>query len=117
MASVTNTGTCLRPSCTAMVWPSIAGRIIERRDHVLMTFFVPLSFCASTFLMRWSSTNGPFFRLRGIGFAPSLISGLAPLRGLAAADDEAVAVLVRATGAALGHTPRADRVPAAGGLA
>ena len=28
IASVTNTGTCLRPSCTAMVWPSIAGTII-----------------------------------------------------------------------------------------
>src|ERR1700734_3972405 len=66
IASVTNTGTCLRPSCTAIVWPSIAGTIIERRDHVLITFLVPLSFCTSTFFIRWSSTNGPFFRLRGI---------------------------------------------------
>ena len=40
--------------------------IMERRDHVLITFLEPDSFCASTFLMRWSSTNGPFFRLRGI---------------------------------------------------
>src|SRR5260221_5381204 len=38
---------------------------IDRRDHVLMTFLVPLLFCASTFLMRWRSTNGPFLRLRG----------------------------------------------------
>src|SRR3954454_22935035 len=83
--SVTNTGTCLRPSCTAIVWPSIAGTIIDRRDHVLMTFLVPLSFCASTFLIRWSSTKGPFFRLRGISTYL-----LAPLRGLAAADDQAV---------------------------
>src|ERR1700728_398344 len=64
--SVMNTGTCLRPSCTAIVWPSIAGTIMDRRDQVLITFLVPLSFCRSTFLIRWSSTNGPFFRLRGI---------------------------------------------------
>src|SRR5215471_9587127 len=61
-----NTGTCLRPSCTAIVCPSIAGTIMERRDHVLMTFRVPFSFWPSTFLSRWSSTKGPFFRLRGI---------------------------------------------------
>src|SRR6185312_7891229 len=66
IASVMKTGTCLRPSWTAMVWPSIAGTIMERRDHVLMTFLVPLSFWTSTFLIRWSSTKGPFFRLRGI---------------------------------------------------
>src|SRR3954452_4920841 len=42
---------------------------------------------------------------------------LAPLRGLAAADNEAVALLVGAAGPALGLAPRADRVPAAGGLA
>ena len=70
MASVTNTGTCLRPSCTAIVCPSISGMIVERRDQVLMTFFEPLSFCVSTFLIRWSSTNGPFFRLRGISGYP-----------------------------------------------
>jgi hypothetical protein len=63
---VTNTGTCLRPSCTAMVWPIMAGTIMDRRDQVLMTFLVPLLFWASTFLIRWSSTNGPFFRLRGM---------------------------------------------------
>src|ERR1022692_1208353 len=40
--------------------------IIERRDHVLMTFLVPLLFCTSTFLIRWPPTNGPFLRLRGI---------------------------------------------------
>src|SRR5260370_2361285 len=61
-----NTGTCLRPSWTAIVWPSISGTIMERRDHVLMTFLAPFSFCASTFFIRWSSTKGPFFRLRGI---------------------------------------------------
>ena len=66
--SVTKTGTCLRPSCTAMVWPIMSGTIIDRRDQVLMTLCEPFSFSASTFLMRWSSTKGPFFRLRGMSF-------------------------------------------------
>src|SRR3954471_271485 len=100
IASVTKTGTCLRPSCTAMVWPSIAGTIIERRDHGLMTVLVPLSFWVSTFFIRWSSTSGPFFRLRGI-----CLYLLAPLRGLAAADDEAVAVLVGTAGWGLAGGP------------
>src|SRR3569833_14097 len=40
----------------------------ERRDQVLITVFLPDSFSASTFLSRWSSTNGPFLRLRGMLF-------------------------------------------------
>ncbi len=66
MDSVTYTGTCLRPSWTAIVWPTISGKMVDRRDQVLMTRFSPFSFCASTFFMRWSSTKGPFFRLRGM---------------------------------------------------
>jgi len=27
---------------------------------------VPFAFCTSTFFARWSSTKGPFLRLRGI---------------------------------------------------
>src|SRR4029079_11624462 len=79
IASVTKTGTCLRPSWTAIVWPSMAGTIMERLDHVLMTFLVPLSFWTSTFLMRWPSTKGPFLRERGM--VPVLRSAL--LAGLA----------------------------------
>src|SRR3954452_23047249 len=86
----------------------MAGTIIERRDHVLMTLWVPASFCASTFLIRWSSTNGPFFRLRGIW--------LLPLTGLAATDDQGIAGLALAR-AALGLAPRGDRVTTTGGLA
>src|SRR5690606_363913 len=74
IASVMNTGTCLRPSCTAIVCPSMSGTIMERRDHVLMTFLVPFSFCTATFLARWSSTKGPFLRLRGILAAPTASS-------------------------------------------
>src|SRR6476646_8421490 len=29
-----NTGTCLRPSWTAIVWPTISGKIVEARDQV-----------------------------------------------------------------------------------
>src|SRR3954447_15268224 len=86
----------------------MAGTIIERRDHVLITVWVPASFCASTFLIRWSSTNGPFFRLRGIS--------LLPLAGLAATDDQGIAGLALAR-AALRLAPGGDRVATTGGLA
>src|SRR6478609_11144406 len=48
----------------------MAGTIIERRDQVLITLWELLSFSASTFFIRWPSTKGPFFRLRGIGQTP-----------------------------------------------
>jgi hypothetical protein len=44
----------------------MSGMIVDRRDHVLITFLEFLLFWASTFFARWSSMNGPFFRLRGI---------------------------------------------------
>src|SRR3954454_2121432 len=113
MESVTNTGTCLRPSCTASVWPIMAGTIIERRDHVLITLWVPASFCVSTFFIRWSSTKGPFFRLRGMSSLP--YSALV-LAGLAATDDEGIAGLALAR-TALGLAPRGHRVATTGGLA
>src|ERR1700740_3354688 len=43
----------------------MSGITVERRLHVLMTFFSPLVFRSSTFFNRWSSTNGPFFSERG----------------------------------------------------
>src|SRR5690242_8938888 len=87
----------------------MAGTIIERRDQVLMTLWLPLVFSASTFFIRWSSTKGPFFRLRGMALLPTLT-------GLAAADDHGVAGLA-ATGTALGLAPRRDRVATTRGLA
>src|ERR1700683_1140643 len=94
-----------------MVCPSIAGTIMERLDHVLMTVLVPFSFCTSTFFMRWSSTKGPFFRLRGI-------SGCSlPLVLAAAAADQPVTGLVLPPGTAFRLTPRADRVATARALA
>src|SRR6476661_7240120 len=49
------------PLCTAMVWPTISGMTVDRRDQVLMTFFSPPRFMTSTFSRSGTSTNGPFF--------------------------------------------------------
>src|SRR5690242_2589777 len=87
---------------------------VERRDHVLMTFLEFRSFCASTFFRRWSSMNGPFFRLRGMSSLPS--SAALTVR-VAAPDDQLVAGLVGPAGTTLGLAVGVHRVPAAGGLA
>src|SRR5699024_927750 len=42
ISSVTNTGTCLRPSCTANVCPTNEGNMVERLDQVLTTCFLSL---------------------------------------------------------------------------
>src|SRR4051812_7990551 len=92
--------------------------IVERRDHVLMTFLVPFSFCTSTFLSRWSSTKGPFFRLRGISvrlLVPAGVSSSALLASAPAAHDQGVARLALPR-PALGLALRVDRVPTTGGL-
>ena len=60
MFSVTNTGTNLRPLCTANVSPTASGTIVERRDQVLMTFFELVALAAWIFSFRCPSTNGPF---------------------------------------------------------
>src|SRR5215208_2812168 len=51
----------LRPLCTAMVWPTISGTTVERRDQVLMTFLSLFRFITSTFSSSGTSTKGPFF--------------------------------------------------------
>ena len=60
MDSEMKIGTCLRPSCTAIVCPSISGTIVERRDQVYTTFLSPRLFISTTLIIRWSSTNAPF---------------------------------------------------------
>src|SRR5688572_9741020 len=94
-----------------MVCPTISGMTVERRLQVLMTFFSPFSLSASTFLRRWSSTKGPFFRLRGMGFLPPAAARTAP------ADDELLGWLGLVAGAALGLAPRRDGMATAGRLA
>ena len=62
MFSVTYTGTNLLPLCTAIVCPTISGRIVERRDHVRMARFSALFSIARIFSSRCASTNGPFLQ-------------------------------------------------------
>src|SRR4051794_29664097 len=69
--SDTNTGTCLRPSCTAMVWPTISGKIVDVRDQVRIMVLVLALFMSSMRRMRRSSTNGPFLDERDISVHPS----------------------------------------------
>src|SRR3954470_7521586 len=52
------------PLCTARVCPTNSGITVERRDHVLMTFFSLTRFIASSFSSSGVSTNGPFFSER-----------------------------------------------------
>src|SRR3546814_5449962 len=49
-----------------------SGRMVERRDQVLIGFFSLPSTAASTFLIRCASTNGPFLIERDMLFAPYL---------------------------------------------
>src|SRR4051812_4600341 len=96
-----------------MVWPTMSGMIVLRRDHVLMTRFSFRELRSSTFFNRWSSTNGPFFRLRGMPLLP-----LPPLTaGTAATDDQLLRFLVGVAGAALGLAPWRHRMASAGRLA
>src|SRR5699024_6446246 len=66
ISSVTNTGTCLRPSCTANVCSTNEGNMVERLDQVLTTCFLFLSFIAPSFLSHFSSSYFHFFNLRPI---------------------------------------------------
>src|SRR5207237_3611772 len=58
--SLMNTGTCLRPSWTAIVCPTISGKIVEARDQVLTICLLPDSFICWIRPSRRSSTHGPF---------------------------------------------------------
>ena len=68
MFSVTYTGMNFFPLCTAIVCPTISGTTVERRDHVLITRFSVSRFMASTFSIRWTSMNGPFFSERPMAY-------------------------------------------------
>src|SRR5581483_11310719 len=104
MFSVTITGTCWRPLCTAIVKPTKSGVIVERRDQVLIGFLLRSDCAFSTFLARCKSTNGPFLTERGTVCASLL---LAPIH------DHAIGALVVARLVALGRrAPRADRMTA-----
>src|SRR2546427_7294667 len=54
------------PLWTARVWPTNSGAIVERRDHVLRTFFWRERFISSMRPSSVSSMYGPFFSERPI---------------------------------------------------
>src|SRR5690349_21273850 len=66
MFSVTYTGMNFLPLCTAIVWPTNSGRIVERRDQVRTTFFSFDVLSTATFVSRCVSVNGPFLTERPI---------------------------------------------------
>src|SRR5690349_15833435 len=68
MFSDTYTGMCCLPLCTAIVSPTNSGVIVERRDQVLIGFLSLVARAASTFLTRWSPTNGPFLIERAMRY-------------------------------------------------
>src|SRR5215210_4821543 len=102
MDSDTNTGTCLRPSCTAMVWPTISGKIVDVRDQVRTMVREFEAFMDSMRAIRRSSTHGPFFEERLIPApsswrCPSAAASLLP--AATAADDVPVGLLALLAGA------------------
>ena len=52
MFSVTYTGMCCLPLCTAIVRPTKSGRTVERRDQVLIGRLSLAACAASTFFMQ-----------------------------------------------------------------
>jgi len=73
MLSLMNTGTCLRPSCTAMVWPTMSGKIVDERDQVRIIRFSFAAFIVSMRCMSFASTNGPFLSERPNYFSPACL--------------------------------------------
>src|SRR6201999_1072982 len=67
-----NTGTCFLPSWTAIVWPTISGKIVEVRDQVLTICFLFASLSAEIRPIRRSCTHGPFLVDRPIAYLPPL---------------------------------------------
>src|ERR1700748_63590 len=66
MFSVMYTGINFLPLCTAMVWPTISGTTVERRDQVRRTFFSLRSFIPLILAITCVSINVPFFVERAI---------------------------------------------------
>src|SRR5262249_32638103 len=78
MLSLMNTGTCRRPSWTAIVWPTISGKTVDVRDQVRIIRFSLASFIAAMRCMSRASTNGPFFRLLPTYRSPECFPRLRP---------------------------------------
>src|SRR5574343_946549 len=86
-----------------------SGRIVERRDQVLIGRLSLVARTASTLATKCASTNGPFLRQRPISY---------PLTIMTAVNDHAVRALVAAGAITLGGlTPRVNRHAPFTGLA
>src|SRR5271166_4350813 len=85
-----------------------SGRMVERRDQVRITFFSLFTFRASTFFIRWSSTNGPLCSERPIWL---------PLLRLPSHDELIRSLVVAGLESARRLAPRSHRMAAARGLA
>lgn len=113
MFSVMYMGTCRRPSWTAMVWPTICGKMVLARLQVRTTFFSFRVFMASIFFKSLGSMNGPFFSDRDISSTlyPVKFSNRALAAALAAvAHNVFVGLLVTASLVSKGwFTPRSFR--------
>src|SRR5215469_7349937 len=86
-----------------------SGRIVERRDQVLIGFLSRVAAAASTFFSKWASQNGPFLIERAIAYSLTLVTAL---------DDHARRALVAAGAIALRRrAPRAHRIATCSRLA
>src|SRR5258708_29437789 len=86
-----------------------SGRIVERRDQVLIGFLSRAAAADSTFFSKWASQNGPFFTERAIAYSLTLVTAL---------DDHARRALVAAGAITLSRrAPRAHRIPTCSRLA
>src|SRR6201996_6050539 len=86
-----------------------SGRIVERRDQVLIGFLSRAAAADSTFFSKWASQNGPFFTERAIAYSLTLVTAL---------DDHARRALVAAGAITLSRrAPRAHRIATCSRLA
>src|ERR1700690_33281 len=92
-----------------MVRPTKSGRMVERRDQVLIGRLSPLPRTFSTLPTRWWSTNGPFLTERPMSCPLFLVTSI---------DNHAAGAFVLARAVALDkRAPWTDRMPAGRGLA
>src|SRR3989304_36010 len=109
MFSVTSSGTCCRPLCTAIVRPTKSGVMLERRDQVLIGFLLLSMRAFSTLVARCASTYGPFLTERGTVQNPLFLASM---------NDHRIRALVGARLVTLGRrAPGADRMASALGAA
>src|SRR5579871_2246032 len=107
------------PLCTAIVWPTISGTTVERRDQVRSTFFSLRAFIPSICFCRYASINAPFLVERAIN-SLYLWLEILKLKSLlaTAAHDECISPLVVARLVSAGRlSPWRYRMTSAGSFA